>query len=56
MDKESLELLLRARDYIQMVADEIDEKYPDNEYTNDSPNFLLGIAIDNINRALPKIF
>lgn len=50
MKAETWELLLRARDYVEMVIDELDES---NEYDLlDSTPIELGMARDCLNRAI----
>lgn len=51
--KDNLELLLRARDYLELVQDEL-ENNPD-DFSDDDPVMNLGLALSHLNIAIESI-
>lgn len=56
ISKDNLELLLRARDYLELVQDELenDDSIPD-DFSDDDPVMNLGLALSHLNVAIESI-
>ena len=53
ISKDNLELLLRARDYLELVQDELEN---DDDYiSDDDPAMNLGLALSHLNIAIESI-
>lgn len=53
ISKDNLELLLRARDYLELVQDELEDN-PD-DFSDNDPATNLGLALSHLNVAIESI-
>lgn len=54
--KDNLELLLRARDYLELVQDELEnDDYIPDDFSDDDPAMNLGLALSHLNIAIESI-
>ena len=54
--KDNLELLLRARDYLELVQDELEnDDYTSDDFSDDDPAMNLELALSHLNTAIKSI-